>query len=358
MCTNAVEMPSSNGNPFAERMLRAVNDSALMLMVSIGHRTGLFDKLAEMPPATSGQIAEFTGLNERYVREWLGAMFTGGVVTYDPETRSYQLPAEHAACLTRAAGSDNVASMAQWFAVLGGVEDEVAEAFKHGKGVPYSSYRRFHEVMAGESDLTVVAALDEHILPLLPGIDEKLRSGIKVADVGCGSGRALLYLAERYPRSTFVGLDFSAEATDDARAEAKKRGLTNVEFQCHDAAKWQPEGMFDLIFTFDAVHDQARPDIVLENIKRALKPGGVYLMQDIAASSEVHKNDDHPVGPLVYTISCMHCMSVSLAYGGMGLGAAWGKEKALAMLADAGFESVRVEELPHDFLNYYYVCAA
>jgi ubiquinone/menaquinone biosynthesis C-methylase UbiE len=357
MCTT-IEAPTTNGNAFAERMLNAVNEASLMLMTSIGHRTGLFDKMAEMQPATSSEIATAAGLNERYVREWLGTMFTSGVVEYDQATRKYHLPAEHAACLTRAAGPDNIASIAQWIAVLGAVEDEVTAAFAHGRGVPYSSYKRFHEVMAAESALTVVAGMDEHILPLISNIEEKLTDGIDVIDVGCGTGLAMMHLAERFPKSRFKGVDFSVESISNPRGIAEKRSLRNVKFEVHDAAKWKPKGEFDLVFTFDAIHDQARPDLVLENIRQSLRPGGVYLMQDIAASSHVQNNAEHPVGPLVYTISCMHCMSVSLAYGGMGLGAAWGKEKALEMLAEAGFEKVELKELAHDFLNYYYVCQA
>ncbi len=337
-------------------MLTAVNEATLMLMTSIGHRTGLFDQMAEMKPATSGEIAAQADLNERYVREWLGAMTTGGIVKFDPATQHYRLPSEHAAYLTRAAGAENFASIAQWIAVLGAVEDEVTAAFSHGRGVPYSSYKRFHEVMASESALTVVSGLDEHILPLIPGIEQRLAQGIDVADVGCGCGLALMHMAERFPNSQFTGLDFSVEAISNARTIAEKRGLLNVRFHVQDAAQWKLGQELDLIFTFDAIHDQARPDIVLENIRQALRPGGVYLMQDIAASSHVHKNLDHPMAPLVYTISCMHCMSVSLACGGMGLGAAWGQEKALEMLAKAGFPNVRVDQLEHDILNSYYVC--
>jgi ubiquinone/menaquinone biosynthesis C-methylase UbiE len=355
-CTSNIETPDTTSSAFAERMLKTVNDGTLVLMISIGHRTGLFDKLAEMPPATSEQIAEHTGLNERYVREWLGAMVTGGIVVYHPGTRQYHLPAEHAECLTRAAGPNNIASIAQWVAVLGAVEDEVTDAFSHGRGVPYSSYKRFHEVMASESATTVVGALDEHILPLIPGIETKLEQGINVADLGCGSGLALMHMAERFPKSHFTGLDFSDEAINHARGIAEKRGIRNVQFHVQDAAKWQPTAELDLVFTFDAIHDQARPDIVLENIRRSVRPGGVYMMQDIGASSHVQHNTEHPLGPMLYTISCMHCMSVSLACGGMGLGAVWGKEKAQEMLAEAGFQSVEIKQLEHDILNYYYVC--
>lgn len=340
---------------FAERMLGLFNDAALTLMISIGHRTGLFDVLADLDPSTSSEIAEASGLSERYVREWLGAMTTGGIVSHNPNTHRYWLPAERAALLTRAASPNNLASVTQWFAVLGSVEDKVVEAFTHGKGVPYSAYGRFHEVMAEESGQTVVAALEEHILPLVPGLIEKLEAGIDVVDVGCGRGKALLFLAERFPRSRFTGIDFSPEAMQSATAEATARGLNNLEFQCEDAAKWNAREAYDLVLAFDAIHDQPAPARVLENIRRAVRPDGLFLMQDIAAASCVHGNMNHPVGPFIYTISCMHCMSVSLAGGGPGLGAAWGKELALQMLSDAGFGDVRVEQLPHDIINYYYV---
>jgi SAM-dependent methyltransferase len=232
----------------------------------------------------------------------------------------------------------------------------VVEAFTHGRGVPYSEYPRFHEVMAEESGQTVVAALDEHILPLVPGLEERLHRGIDVVDVGCGRGKALMHLAKRFPRSRFTGIDVSQEATSAAIAETAESGLRNLAFKCADAAKWDAREAFDLALAFDAIHDQPAPAAVLENIRRALRPGGLFFMQDIAAASCVHDNMNHPMGPFVYTISCMHCMSVSLAGGGPGLGAAWGKELALRMLADARFDDVRVEQLAHDIMNYYYVC--
>jgi hypothetical protein len=275
---------------FAERMLGLFNDAALTLMVSIGHRTGLFDVLADLDPSTSEEIAAATGLSERYVREWLGAMTTGGIVQHNPSTHRYWLPAERAALLTRAASPNNLASVAQWFAVLGSVEDKVVEAFTHGKGVPYSAYGRFHEVMAEESGQTVVAALEEHILPLVPGLIDKLEQGIEVVDVGCGRGKALLYLAERFPNSRFTGIDFSDEAMNAATAEAAERELKNLTFQCSDAAKWDAREAFDLVLAFDAIHDQPAPARVLENIRRAVRSDGVFLMQDIAAASCVHGN--------------------------------------------------------------------
>jgi len=349
------DLDQAKAEEFAERMVGVLNEEAIALMTSIGHRTGLFDAMAGLPPSTSEQIASAAGLNERYVREWLGAMVVGKIVEHDPENETYHLPQEHAAFLTRAASPDNIAAFAQYIPLLGSVEDGIVESFKNGGGVPYSAFPRFHEVMAEDSGQTVLPVLTDHILPLVPGLTERLKDGIDVLDVGCGSGRALNLMAHTFPNSRLVGYDLSEEAIARARAEAQEHGITNAHFEVKDAATLDEEARYDLITTFDAVHDQADPAAVLKGIANALKDDGVYLMQDIAGSSHHHNNLDHPIGPFLYTISCMHCMTVSLAQGGEGLGAMWGEEKAKEMLEEAGFKEVKVEQLPHDFQNYYYI---
>lgn len=340
---------------FANQMLDTLNKAAAALMVSVGHRTELFDTLADLPHATSERIAKAAGLDERYVREWLGAMVTARIVDYDPAGKTYFLPREHAAFLTRAASPNNLAATAQFVPVLGSVEDGIVESFRNGGGVPYSSYPRFHEVMAEESNMTVVAGLIDAILPLVPGLIEDLRAGIDVMDVGCGRGRALILMARTFPKSNFTGYDFSEEAIAEARAEAARQELPNIRFEAQDAARINELARYDLITAFDAIHDQAAPRKVLKAISGALRPGGVFLMQDIRASSHVHKNLDHPLGTFTYTVSCLHCMTVSLALGGEGLGAAWGEEKALELLAEAGFDNVDVKQLSHDIINNYYI---
>ena len=347
------ELDQKKAEQFAGRMLEILNAGALAIMTSIGHRTGLFDAMSELPPSTSEQIASAAGLNERYVREWLGAMVVGGTVEHDAESGTYFLPPEHAAWLTRAATPNNIAVTTQFIPLMGSVEDGIVESFKVGGGLPYSAFPRFHEVMAEDSGQTVVAALTDAILPLVPGLTERLEEGMDVLDVGSGSGRALNRMARTFPNSRFTGYDISEEAI--ARAEAETQGLTNVRFEIKDAATLDEKERYDLITTFDAIHDQAKPAAVLEGIARALKPDGVYPMQDIAGSSHVHNNMEHPLGPLLYTISTMHCMTVSLSQGGNGLGTMWGEEKAREILAEAGFEKVRVEQLPHDFVNSYYI---
>ncbi len=354
MSTNGFNQQQADA--FTEKMVDVLNLGSLALMTSIGHRTGLFDTLAELPPATSNQIAAAAGLHERYVREWLGAMVTGGIIEYNPEQSAYRLPAEHAAALSRAAAPNNLAAFAQYIGLLGSVEDKVVDSFRNGGGVPYSAFPRFQEVMAEDSGQSVLPALLDHILPLVPGLVEALQHGLEVLDLGCGSGRALNLLARTFPNSRFTGYDFSETGIAAGRAEAQQYGLTNVRFAVQDATILDEIHRYDLVTTFDAIHDQAKPAAVLRNIQRALKPEGVYLMQDIAGSGHVHNNLDHPIGPFLYTVSCMHCMTVSLAYDGEGLGAMWGEEKALEMLAEAGFAKVEVKHLSHDIQNQYYIC--
>lgn len=347
---------SNRTEQFAQQFVGWMNGGAMMLMISIGHRTGLFDRMATLGPSTSEQLAQAAGLSERYVREWLNALTVGKVVEYNVSDRSYTLPQEHAGLLTRAASPNNLGVAAQWHAVLGSVESHIVDAFKHGCGVPYDTYgTRFHDVMAEESNQTTVAGLDEHILPLIPGLVEKLERGIDVLDIGCGKGLALIHLAARFPKSRFVGADLSPEAIAMGRREAQARGVSNVSLFACDVTRFGGDGEFDVVTAFDAVHDQARPAAVLSNIRRTLKAGGTFLMQDIKAHTCVTDNLDGMLAPFTYTISCMHCMSVSLASGGPGLGAAWGKELALQMLGEAGFKKVDVHELPHDIINYYYV---
>jgi 2-polyprenyl-3-methyl-5-hydroxy-6-metoxy-1,4-benzoquinol methylase len=350
------ELDPRRATEFAGRLVKTLNEGALCLMISIGHRTGLFDTLRELRPATSAEIATAAGLNERYVREWLGAMVTSGVIEIDPATQRYWLPAEHAPSLTRAAAADNMAVFAQYIGELGSVESQIVDCFRRGGGVPYERFARFHEVMAEDSGQSVMSSLETHILPLVPGLGERLTRGIRVLDVGCGRGRIVTRLATLYPQSTFVGIDLSAEAI--AYATEHARGSPNLTFVAQDLSDFdrtaEPES-FDFISTFDAIHDQGRPQNVLRGIYRALRADGVYLMQDISGSGHVHQDIDHPLGTLLYTVSCMHCMTVSLAQGGEGLGAMWGEEKTIDYLKRAGFGSIVKRNLAHDVQNNYYV---
>jgi ubiquinone/menaquinone biosynthesis C-methylase UbiE len=351
------EVRAGDSTEFADRMLRMMNEAALALMVSVGHRTGLFDVMAAMPAATSAEIASRASLDERYVREWLAVMTTGRIVEHDGATGSYWLPADHAAWLTRAAGIDNLATGMQYIGLMAQVEDQIVNCFRHGGGVPYSAFPRFQAVMAEDSGAVHDASLIDVMLPLVPGLTGRLRQGIDVADVGCGSGHAANLMAEAFPRSRITGFDFSDAGIAAARLEAERNGLANVRFEKRDAARLGETGRFDFITTFDAVHDQARPDLVLAGIAEALRTGGVYLCVETSASSKLADNLDHRLGPFLYTVSCMHCMTVSLADGGMGLGTMWGQQTARKMLSEAGFTSIETAHLDGDFVNAYIIAS-
>lgn len=341
---------------FAGSMLRIVNDGMTTLMISVGHRTGLFDAMAGLEPATSTSVAHAAGLNERYVREWLKGMTIAGIVDHDAAADTYVLPPERSACLTRAAGPENLASFAQYASLFGDVEGDVVRCFREGGGVPYSAYPRFQELQAEESGAIMDLILLDAVIPMVAGMPERLEAGADVWEIGSGRGHALNLMAERYPASRFTGLDFSEEGIAAATAEAEAKGLRNITFRCEDALLALPDAGADLVCAFDVIHDLADPAAMLRGIRGTLRPDGVFLMVDIAGSSDVEHNRDHPLGPALYTASLFHCMTVSLAQGGAGLGTMWGEELARDMLAEAGFGDVQVERLEGDILNLYYVC--
>lgn len=353
--TKALEMDQSRLDSFSQRMLETLNASGLALMISVGHKTRLFDTLAALPPATSAAIAERAGLRERYVREWLGAMVTGRVVEYDPAAKTYWLPQEHATLLARGGSGYNFAGPMQFVPMLGAVEERVVRSFREGGGVPYEEFPHFHDLMAEESDQSVVAGLLDHVVPLVPGLRERLEAGIRVLDIGCGRGHAAMRLAEAFPRSTFIGYDLCEDAIAGALDEAARRGIPNVGFKRRDVSELHEKAGYDLVTAFDAIHDQAKPGRVLEVVRQSLREGGIFLMQDIRASSHLERNLDHPTATYLYTISCLHCMTVSLAQGGEGLGTVWGEELAVQMLREAGFANVEIHRIEHDIMNNWYI---
>jgi len=354
MATESVRVvDATKAAAFAGQMLAALNNSATVLMLSIGHRTGLFQALSKLPPATSSDIAKAAALQERYVREWLANMVVSRVVDYNPTTREYALPAEHAMYLTPEAGPNNMAGYADAIPVFAGVVGPVVECFRTGGGVPYSAVPNIQEVIAGLTNPLYDAFLVDSILPLV-GLDKPLDRGAEVADIGCGQGHAVNLMARAYPKSTFTGFDFSDEGVAAARREAESWGLGNANFEMRDVANLGISNRFDVVTSFDAIHDQAQPDRVLRTIWETLKPGGIYFMLDEAGSSNLEENLDHPLGPFLYGASVLHCMTVSLALGGAGLGTMWGEQTARRMLREAGFQNVTTKKFEPDIEHVYY----
>jgi SAM-dependent methyltransferase len=326
---------------FARKVFGLYTSGILTLMIHLGHRTGLFEAAAK-GPATSDELAARAGLDERYVREWLGAMATRGIVEFEPASRRFTLPPEHAACLT-GTSSRNLAAGSQTLPMLAKRLPAILDCFAKGGGVPYADFRPdFTEAMDASWRLLYDGLLIKSFLPLAKGLPERLRAGIRAVDLGCGTGHAINLMAREYPTSTFTGYDLGEDAIERARAEARAMGLTNARFEVMDVTRLPAEPPFDLVMSFDAIHDQRDPAAVLRCAAAVLAPDGLYFMMEPKASSQLEDNVGNPFAPYLYGISVLHCMTVSLAEGGAGLGTAWGEQTARRMLADAGFTSIEV----------------
>jgi SAM-dependent methyltransferase len=354
---------------FSERMTRILNHGALNLAMALGYRNRIFDVLEELGrPVTVSELAGASGLNERYLLEWLGVMVTGQIIelsTTPKDESGYFLPPEHAAFLTRRAGSSNIGVYTQEIPLLTSCAmEQVHEGFVTGAGVPFSSYPDFQQFMSELSNAKHREVLIEKFLPEVDAgrLVERLKKGIRVCDLGCGEGVALNLMAAAFPGSDFVGIDNHEQAIRTAKAEAQKMDLSNAEYRLLDAAevhkKEDMAARFDYVFAFDSIHDQTRPLEALKGIRHMLAPGGIFSMIDIDASSDHKGNLDHPMGPFLYTVSLMHCMPVGLNDKGTGLGMMWGREKAESLLWEAGFKDIELIKMDHDPFNIHYFCRA
>ncbi len=349
------DFDAERAEAFAGQLVGTITNAATSIMISLGHRVGLFDAMAALPPSRSEDLAASAGLSERYVREWLAVMVTSRIVDYQPKAQTYSLPSEHAAFLTRTAAPNNLAVTSQFVGMAASVEEQMIERFVSGDGLHYDHFLRFHEVMAEDSFQTTVMSLTDNILPIVPGLIERLQDGIDVVDVACGGGRALLKMAETFPNSTFTGIDLCEDAFAESRVQAIKDGMENLSFKTLDLSTVTTLGAFDLVTGFDAVHDQKDPLGLVKTIHNSLNEGGVFLMQDIGGSRDLVTNMENPLAPLLFTISLMHCTPISIGQGGPGLGTMWGVETAQEFLAEAGFADVQMHRLPHDQVNAYFV---
>lgn len=352
---------------FSEKLVTILNMGALNLAMGIGYRVGLYDAMDILEtPQPARVIAGKAGLNSRYTVEWLNLMVTGGIIELTKDASGnnlYYLPKSHADLLTRRAGNANLGVYTQEIPILAACAmAPVTNAFSSGEGVPYEKYTDFHRFMSELANAKHQQVLVDRFLPSVDGgaFVQKMKTGIRVCDLGCSEGVALLIMAREFPESDFVGMDISGEAIREAQKEARRLGLSNASFIQIDAATLSEnktyEKAFDYITAFDAIHDQSRPLAALKGVHHMLVEGGVFSMVDIAAHTDVADNLGHPMGPFLYTVSLMHCMPVGLVDDGKGLGMMWGREKAVKMLGAAGFDRISVEEIPDDAFNLHFFC--
>lgn len=337
---------------FARTMIGHLSSAMVVILLELGRRTGLVAAL-EDAPRTAEELATVTGLVPRYVTEWLGAMVTGGVVAHDEGTGRFVLPPEHAAALT-SASPYNLSGMVTIAAGTAASLGQLEHAFRHGGGIGYADHTLdVDEVVDRLSRHRYDALLVDSYLPQVPGLVERLRAGARVLELGCGRGHASRLVAEAFPASRVVGLDLSADAVAEARHRAELAGLANLTHVAGSATH-PPQGPWDVVCAFDVVHDLAHPAEVLEAARAVLADDGMFLMIDSGAPPTLDEQARLPWAPMMYGVSIGHCLTVSLAQDGEGLGAMWGREAALSALADAGFGHVDTYELKGDPMDLLY----
>ena len=312
----------------------------------IGDRLGIFSALAEAGAVTSEALAQRTGLSERYIREWLGAMTAAGYVNYDPPAKSYTMPAEHAMVLARDDSPFFAGGFIEMIVPNVSIAPKVMESFKDGRGVAQHEYPpETWEAMERSTAWMFRNQLIRKWLAAMPQVVAKLKEGGSSLDVGCGSGRAAIAIASAFPKARVFGFDVHLGSVERARANAKAAGLgERITFDLVDCTRL-PAAQFDFISTFDVVHDSVHPEALLKSIRAALKPDGTYLMLEVNVSSNLEDNIN-PMGRMMYSISTLYCMTTSLAHGGAGIGACMGEAKARELAAAAGFKHFR--RLPVD----------
>ncbi len=339
---------------FMEKALGDLSGTMAFVMCSIGDRLGLFKDLASEGPATSAELAERMALNERYVREWLAGMASAGYLEFDSADRRYTLPPEHAPVLAHEGGPMFVAGAYEIISAMLKPLEEVLEAFRRGGGVQQTAYcQHFWDGMQRFTGTWFENLLLQEWIPSVPDVPAKLESGARVADVGCGTGLALIKLAQAFPKSRYVGYDVFEPAVVSATANAEQAGVADrVSFKALDVVQGLPE-QHDLITTFDVVHDMAEPRKALRAIRQALLPNGVYLMLEVNSADKQEENVG-PVATLMYGFSLTYCMTTSLANGGEGLGTLGLPEsKVRELCTEAGFNTVRRVPVENPFNTLY-----
>jgi SAM-dependent methyltransferase len=352
MTTTAHTFDPAKAEAFAGRLMPLLAGGIQSQLIDLGDRTGLFAAAAE-GPATSDDLADRADLVERYVREWLGAMVTTGIMQYDPADATYTLPPEHAAMLV---GPASMTPIARANTVLARHVAELARVFREGGGIPYADYSPdFTDAMDGMSRGGYDQFLVDQYLPMAPGLASRLGAGARVADVACGSGHALVILARAFPRSVFTGYDSDEHALGRARKEAGDLGLTNVSFELADIGHLDATEPFDAIFMFDALHDQVDPAGVLGRIRASLAAEGVFVLREPHAADRLEDNIGNPMAAVQYSVSVMHCLTVSLAHAGAGIGLAFGEGHARRLLTEAGFADPQLHPAPGQPFDVVYV---
>lgn len=340
---------------FAFRVWSYRQGEVVSLMIHLGDRLGLYRQMAGAGPLTASDLADRTGLHERWLLEWLRGQAAAGLVD-SADGDIFELRAEGVAVLADEQGSMMFAAGAFAAPIAPDVVDLLAESFRTGIGLPYdrlgpNAVHRTERMLGPWARLALVPV----IIPALEGVEAKLKAGVRVADVGCGAGVALISMARAFPASDFHGFDPSRHAIDRARENVAASSLSNVTLHETRAEDLPAVPPFEFVITFDCIHDMTRPAEAIAAIRRSVAADGTWLIKDIRSAPQFSDNLTNPMLAMLYGFSVAGCMSSALSEpGGAGLGTlGFHPVKAEAMCRDAGFTSFVL----HDFddpANLYY----
>ena len=346
-------MDKQRSNAF---MLKLVGDVATTLaatLLLVGDRTGLFRAMAGAGPLRAAELAERAGIAPRYADEWLATMAGAGYVDYDAATQRFTLPDEHALFLTDPSSEFYLGGLFSGLPAMAAMVPQLAEAFRTGGGIAFTEFgAELPLALAAMNRSVYEQRLVKTWLPTLPGVVERLQAGGRALDIGCGLGVVPIALARAFPQAQVSGLDVDARSLELARAEARAAGVA-VDFLQHGVEDLPADARWDLVSTFDVVHDLPDPEGALRRIRRALTPGGTYLMVEPKVGEALEHDLHNPFARMLYGISCLHCVPQSLALGGPGLGACWGERRARALAADAGFTRFERLDIRSPALAFY-----
>lgn len=348
---NAGAVDESKLNEFMQRAVTDIGAAMSAALVLIGDRLGLYRALAAAGPQTPEGLAEITGTHERYVREWLANQAAGGYVTYEPQTGCYAIPPEQALALADDKSTVFLPGAFQIIAAAFAAAPRIEEAFCTGEGVDWCDHHaHLYEGTERFFRPNYAGHLVSSWIPSLDGVEEKLRRGARVADVGCGHGASTVLMAQSYPQSRFVGFDYHHLSVEAARRRAADAGVGDrVHFHVGESTDF-PGQAFDLVCNFDSLHDMGDPLGAARHVREILAEGGTWMIVEPFAGDRVEDNLN-PVGRVYYAASTMICVPASLAHDGPALGAQAGEARLRELITSAGFGRFRrVAETPFNIV--------
>lgn len=341
-------MDRNKAQQFLQKAVGDIGTAMASALVCVGERAGLFRAMAGAGLMSAQDLAQRTGTHPRQIGEWLAAMTTAGYVEHEArgDEDLFRLPDEFAMFLTDPQAESWLGGLFGALPSVIGVVPQLTDALMRGDGVSFRDYGDAMPIALEQMNRNLYEkSLVSKWLPLMPEVVRRLEAGGRALDVGCGTGVAAVLIAQAFPQARIDALDLDARSIAMAQARAEQAGVADrVRFRAAPAESLAPEERYDLITTFDVIHDLPDPGGVLRRIRAALAEGGSYLMVEPNMQDSLAENCEHPFARMLYGISCLHCVPQSLAQGGPGLGACWGPTRARAFARDAGFTSF--ETLP------------